>query len=366
MKKVELQSDRIAAANLERRRNRELQRKERIFNEKVRTIGIDKDALDYQVQERRDQGRREAEILNAYASDMVHHDQVANLLDSRQSRDRRRLEETIQHFRQNFQQPESRREFDLNDPDLLKKQERGGQVLPGLAGEDPGKRDRVKRQQEQLREWAQQQQQELDMAKQQQRQEDLQYYHSTAALDRRTMELQQIESQRQRAMAMATKEFNLAKAVEGMEQQQRERQREEEDNRMEIQNQLQVVNLHEGDPGSASVMGLARLWLNKGLTAEHKKQLVDYRQRQMEEKKRASVAEQQREFQQDVFRMASTRTALLLEREQARMTREQRRAMDNANAQLAEGQSERRTYFERDVNYAPDESYFAQFNTSSR
>ncbi|KAG9334452.1 hypothetical protein JZ751_007649 [Albula glossodonta] len=282
MKKVELQSDRIAAANLERRRNRELQRKERIFNEKVRTIGIDKDALDYQVQERRDQGRREAEILNAY--DMVRHDQVANLLDSRQSRDRRRLEETIQHFRQNFQQPESRREFDLNDPDLLKKQERGGQVLPGLAGEDPGKRDR--------------------------------YYHSTAALDRRTMELQQIESQRQRAMAMATKQFNLAKAAEGMEQQQRERQREEEDNRMEIQNQLQVVNLHEGDPGSASVMGLARLWLNKGLTAEHKKQL--------------------------------------------------RRAMDNANAQLAEGQSERRTFFERDVNYAPDESYFAQFNTSSR
>lgn len=40
MNQVELLSDRIAAVQLDRKRNRELQRRERIFNDKVRTIGV--------------------------------------------------------------------------------------------------------------------------------------------------------------------------------------------------------------------------------------------------------------------------------------------------------------------------------------
>lgn len=40
MKRVELISDRIAAARLDRRRTRELQRQERVFNANVRTIGV--------------------------------------------------------------------------------------------------------------------------------------------------------------------------------------------------------------------------------------------------------------------------------------------------------------------------------------
>ncbi len=40
MNQVELLSDRVAAVELDRRRNRELQRRETIFNDKVRTIGV--------------------------------------------------------------------------------------------------------------------------------------------------------------------------------------------------------------------------------------------------------------------------------------------------------------------------------------
>lgn len=72
------------------------------------------------------------------------------------------------HFRQQFQQPSSRREFDLNDPELLKKQE-GVRILPGLVGEDLDNEDRTQRQREQLRDWTLLQQQELDQAKELQR-----------------------------------------------------------------------------------------------------------------------------------------------------------------------------------------------------
>ncbi|KAJ8391065.1 hypothetical protein AAFF_G00096860 [Aldrovandia affinis] len=354
------------AANLERRRTRELQRKDRIFNEKDRTIGIDKDALDYQVNERKDKEKQEAELLYAYATDLARNDQVACLLENRERRDKRSMEETVQQFRQVFQQPESRREFDLNDPDLLKKQE-GGQVLEGLPGEDPGSRDRLKRQQEQLREWSLQQQRELEMARQQQSQADLQYDQSRAAMDSRAIELQNIQAQRQKALAIATKDFNLAKMTEVAERRQREWQQGEEDNSVEILNQLQAGELNEGQEGSSSVLGLARLWLNKGLTAEHQKHIVDFRLEQMEEKKRTSMLQQQQELQQDQMRLASDRTTILLERQQARAIREQRRALDNTNAQLAEAQYTKKYYIDKELNTnVPDERFFSQFNTTSR
>lgn len=67
-------------------------------------------------------------------------------------------------FHRQFQQPSSRREFDLNDPELLKKQE-GVRILPGLVGEDLDSGNRTRRQQEQLRDWTLQQQEELEQAK---------------------------------------------------------------------------------------------------------------------------------------------------------------------------------------------------------
>lgn len=40
MLSVESASDRVARANLQRRRDRETERQERIFNDSVRTIGV--------------------------------------------------------------------------------------------------------------------------------------------------------------------------------------------------------------------------------------------------------------------------------------------------------------------------------------
>ncbi|XP_036373700.1 RIB43A-like with coiled-coils protein 2 [Megalops cyprinoides] len=366
MSKIELQSDRIAAANLERRRNRELQRKDRIFNAKVRTIGVDKDALDYQVEERRKREEKEAEELRAYAADLERQDQVACLLEQRQKQDRRQLEKAIQQFRQDFQQPESQREFDINNPNLLREQE-GEQALPGLAGQDPDSEERRRRQQEQLREWSLQQQRELEMARQQQKYEDQQYDLSRVALANRAIELQKISEERQRAVATATKEFNLAKVAEAAKRQHREQEQEEENNRVEILNQLKAGELSVGQEESSSVVGLARLWLNKGVSAEYKKHIIDTQLQQAEAKRRASVARQQQELLDDRVRVESARTALLLERQQARISRQLRRAQDNTNAQLAEAQSAQKKYLDKqEYSNIPDDSYFSQFNTTSR
>lgn len=53
MYKLDLPIDYKEAAAIERRRNQEEQRKSRIFNAKTRIIGIDRQAVDQQVKDRR-------------------------------------------------------------------------------------------------------------------------------------------------------------------------------------------------------------------------------------------------------------------------------------------------------------------------
>lgn len=96
---------------------------------------------------------------------MVHNDKVECLLEDRM------MKKAIVDFRQHFQQPQCQREYDLNDPELLRKADRDSTQMmpPGLLGEDPGSQARLKRQKEQLREWSIQQQHERAVARQQQR-----------------------------------------------------------------------------------------------------------------------------------------------------------------------------------------------------
>ncbi|XP_036424034.1 RIB43A-like with coiled-coils protein 2 [Colossoma macropomum] len=365
MNRVELLSDRIAAAHLDRRRNRELQRQERIFNANVRTIGIDTDALDHQVEEKRNKEEAEARALKEYTDGLICSDRTACLLEHRQKKDKRLLEEAIVGFRQQFQQPSSRREFDLNDPELLKKQD-GVRILPGLPGEDLHSRERTRRQREQLRDWSIQQQLELEHAKELQTLEDQQYDQSQLALDSRALELQKMEEEHKRATAIAIKDFNQALAAEVIKRQENERRKEEENNQADVLNQMQGELLSESPQ---RVPGLTRVRRDcyKGLTPQQLMHYTNYQQQQAEEKRRARVQQREEELQQDRERLALARAALLQERRQARISKELRRALDNTNTQLAQIQKAQRSYLEKEVYpNIPDESYFAQFNKTSR
>uniref|UniRef100_A0A8C2HSG2 RIB43A domain with coiled-coils 2 n=1 Tax=Cyprinus carpio TaxID=7962 RepID=A0A8C2HSG2_CYPCA len=367
MNPVEHLSDRVEAVQRDRGRNRELQRRERVFNDKLRTIGVDKDALDHQVKERREKEQREANELKDYADELLCSDRAACILEQRQKKDDHLLNEAIVQFRQQFQQPASRREFDLNDPELLKKQE-GVQILPGLTGEDLAQKDRLRKQQEQLRAWTLQQQDQLERAKQELQQEMHQYDQSRLALDNRALELQKMEEQSKRAAAITTKDFNLALAAEITHRHLQEHHEEVENNQMDILNQLNGDLLMENPEQNISVLGLSRLRRDyyKGMSPKERQQCTQYQLQQAEDRKRAIMEQGEKERQEHHERMTSARAALLLERQQARINKELRRAMDNTNAQLAQAHDAQNKHLQDVYTNIPDERYFTQFNTSSR
>ena len=104
------------------------------------------------------------------AADAVRSDMIAELLQKRQEHDIRELNIALNEFRMLHQQPSSRREWDLYDPDALKK-DRPARVsdddprcgissLQKFDGEDLNNKARSKFMEEQRRLWAEQQMRE--------------------------------------------------------------------------------------------------------------------------------------------------------------------------------------------------------------
>lgn len=108
------------------------------------------------------------------ATEMKQNDKILCILDERQKRDTQNLNKAITEFRQKYQQPETRREFDLSDPQALKKSTPARLAdsdprctisgLQKFMGEDLNSEKRKKFQKEQTREWLMQQQKELNNA----------------------------------------------------------------------------------------------------------------------------------------------------------------------------------------------------------
>ncbi|XP_078272624.1 RIB43A-like with coiled-coils protein 2 isoform X3 [Rhinoraja longicauda] len=303
MHKLDGPVDLKEASILARRRDEEVQRQNRIFNTRVRTIGIDQQALDAQIQDKKIQDETEARKHIAFAKDLIRHDQTMCLLDDRHKHDVININKAVSEYRICYQKPETRREFDLNDPQALKKDVPARisdtdprctvSSIQKFTGEDINRQERISRQQEQIREWSLAQQNELKNALEDQKFANRLYDNTRIALDRRICELQQMEEDTRRAVTITTKDFNCAQRMEEEERQ---------------------VNAE---------------W----------------------DRRRANDA----------------RAAVLLERQQKRIQRQLRKDVDCQNILLCKDHKERERFLKNEVYVnVPTAKYFDQYNTTSR
>ena len=165
------------------------------------------------------------------------------MLQRRQEYDERENNRALNEFRALHQQPPAQRSFilssktketknvnfafllfsgewDLNDPDFLKKDmparvsdddpRCGIASLQKFQGEDLNARARAKYQQEQLREWSRMQQDQHRQAQAQQEAADRLFYAKQNELDQRAVELQRAEEECRRAINQSTRSYNEA------------------------------------------------------------------------------------------------------------------------------------------------------------
>lgn len=156
-----------------RRREQEMERRARIFDAKRRTIGVDKQMLDQQTQERiqmRDLARQEQQMFDG---SQLRVEKQLKMMEIEKQRMKFQMEKECKEFSLQNLNFQSRREYDLNDPDFKKKDlparvgdddpRNGVSSLQKMAGEDLMKAERVRQQRQQQKNWIEQQKFEKTM-----------------------------------------------------------------------------------------------------------------------------------------------------------------------------------------------------------
>lgn len=379
MYKLDLPLDAKEYAAIESRKNREKERQDRIFNAKTRTIGVDLGALDTQVQQRKIREDTEKARDNAFMNDMVRNDKIGSMLEKRQEEDVRKLNRALNEFRMNFQKPETRKEFDLYDPDGKKKDKPprvsdddprcGISSLQKFDGEDLNSKARKKLQEEQIREWSIAQKHERDEAEKQQKYTDHLYDLKRVELDQRAVELDIAETKCRNEIEKCRKDFNLAQVNERTEKQNLTKRQEQDDNFTEISNQVFGDMLTENPAVASSSFGPHRVvpdrW--KGMTPTQLEEIRRIQDQQRQEKRRLREEEWQRDMEWDRQRVAMARAATILERQENSSQRRLRQEQDLANLRLAAEQAAHKKFLDKEVyTNPPTAQYFQQFNTTSR
>uniref|UniRef100_A0A8D0ELS1 RIB43A domain with coiled-coils 2 n=1 Tax=Strix occidentalis caurina TaxID=311401 RepID=A0A8D0ELS1_STROC len=205
----------------------------------------------------------------ARTNEMKKNDKIMCMLERQQKNYIRNINKAISEFQKNFQKPETRREFDLSDPEALKK-DRPARLsdddpqctvsgLQKFMGEDLNYNQRMKFQKEQLREWSFQQQRDWKNALADQKFADDLYDKNRIELDQKIMEQQRREEENRRAVCAATKDFNRAQAAELAERRKLEKDQKMKDDMDEISSLLQGDLLSENPEQAVSSFGRHRV-----------------------------------------------------------------------------------------------------------
>nr|XP_060634116.1 RIB43A-like with coiled-coils protein 2 isoform X1 [Anolis sagrei ordinatus] len=371
--------DLAEAMRLQRRRCEELQRQGRLFDARARIIGIDTEALDAQIKDRRIREATQKACDAAIASEMKQNDKILCILDERQKRDAQILNKALNEFRQKYQHPETRREFDLTGPQVLKKDTPARLAdsdprctisgLQKFMGEDLNSEKRWKFQQEQTREWLLEQHKDWQNALADKKYADDLHDQHRLELDKKILNLQRIDGETRRAICVANCDFNKALAAESKDKRLLEKQQEQEANVAEIANLLKGDFLSENPEQAISSFGPGRVIVDrwKGMNQDQLKEIRDIQMQQVLEKLRLEEEERQRTAEWGRKRIQEARAEVLFERHQQRQNREIRRALDNSNMQLSQEQKARQRHLlEKVYTNFPSGQYYTQFNTTSR
>ncbi|KAI8896834.1 RIB43A-domain-containing protein [Globomyces pollinis-pini] len=378
MYKVEVISDRIEQEAINRRKKLDADRKERIFNPKVRILGVDLKALDQQIDIKNhisDVERKRNEALDHQAK---LNNEILQLMDEKVKQARRNQLKDMNDFRKQNQQPYQRRDFDLYDPAALKNDfparvtdedpRIGVSSLQRFEGEDLAVWKREDHQKEQMRIWTDEQLFEKEQLRQRALNEKKQYESFQRNINDKMDALQRAVEKAKKDQAKYDNEYNQALTEEKYRREEKQKAYETELNTREIINNVNGVYLTE-QPDVFNIGGghKVRVDLFKGFTPEQKRNILEIQEKQRIEHQQALQKKEREENEWAIQDMANRRAIELMTREKERRAKQLSIQIRKENELKALEDKKRRNFIDK-VLYTnpPQDAYFNQFNTTSR
>lgn len=277
------------------------------------------------------------------------------------------------------QRIEDRRDYDLYDPETLKKSlpSRVDDDDPSLGpasaqkfeGEDRNLRERLKVQREQMRWWIQRQKEEREAVEKARRDTEEAYQEVVLSRDKRAMMLARMEEECRRRLNEATATFNRALAEEQQQRRHCEAIQDEEDKKAEIYNHVTGDFLTEAREQAESTRGPYRPLADryKGMTADELKVFRDAQLEQMEEIRKIKLQEKNMNEDWDHLMNSHLQAAYSYEHELNKKKSELNKKIAEENLQLAEQQKLHQEYLNRVIyRNQPTAAFYEQFNKGTR
>jgi hypothetical protein len=259
----------------------------RIFNAKQRTIGVDRQALEVQMQERNMAKEMERQRDQAFADRLLVTEQRVQLMDRDVQRARKDATISVQAYREQMQQKQMRKEWDLNDPLTLRKDKPartsdvdpmiGPASLQKFSGEDLEYGNRVRKQQQQQAMWVVEQMAEKQAQIDNEREMERILAERQAEIDDRRAQMEAEELNSRGNMNEAVRDYNLALADVKKRTETMNRLHEMEDAAEEINNQLTGDFLTENPATTVSSVAPHRYlkYHFKGMSEEQRLSIRD-------------------------------------------------------------------------------------------
>jgi hypothetical protein len=254
----------------------------RIFNAKQRTIGVDRQALELQIQEKEMAKEMERQRDQAFADRLLVTEQRVQLMDRDVQRARKDATMSVQAYREQMQQKQMRKEWDLNDPLTLRKDKPartsdddamiGPASLQKFSGEDLEYGNRVRKQQQQQAMWVVEQMAEKQAQIDNEREMERILAERQAEIDDRRSQMESEELSSRGNMNEAVRDYNLALADVKRRTETMNRLQNMEDAAEEINNQLTGDFLTENPATTVSSVAPHRYlkYHFKGLSEEQR------------------------------------------------------------------------------------------------
>lgn len=358
-----------------RRRQLNEERNRRIFDPKQRTIGMDYNALDQQVQEKIAEKERNKERERDHANYTAKASDIMEILDIRVHKMRAAEAKDLDEYRKMNQTPESRREYDMNRPDFLKydpaiRADDNCSVsgLQQFAGEDLQNARRIREQHEQSKVWNYMQRKEREQKEAREKQAKQDNDRDLMEMDAHKMTLAAENARHNREEAKRNANYNKDMALQRAQTDLQKQQFDTAYAQQEINDQINGKFLTE-DRSQATTQNPGRVLVDswKGMTVEQKYNVLQTQERQRLEHEARLQREREQSSRFDQNLLAGVRAATSLEEQKRQQQREHNLQVAEENRRLAREQRHRNTFMEKVVyQNAATNDFFNQFNTSSR
>ncbi|XP_055473904.1 RIB43A-like with coiled-coils protein 1 [Psammomys obesus] len=378
MYKLDLSADPKEMAAIEARRNRERERQRRFFNVRNRVMGVDVEALNYQVEERKLREATERSKDVAYGTKHAQYNLVAQMIEKEEAERAYRLSKKVRDFREQRQQFKNGHEFDSWNPNQRpevpvpyfdNEAYFGPASMQYFSGEALQRASCLRIQQEQLRYNLEKQLREKQAAREEEARAALLSNQLRLAVDTRAAEMARLEESCRAAIRTAMANANKAQAAKQALQQHREQQQQQVANLREIKKQISSDLLTENPKAAQRPQAPHRVlpYCWKGMTAEQRAAIRKTQEAQRQEKKEQRQAEKSLEAEWGKQTKRLAEAALELEQQEKELCAEFRRGLGSFNQELAKEQQARQNYLNSLIyTNQPSNHYYLQFNNSSR